>query len=393
MRKCSTPSCNENCLKHRTKCQACCSKVQQEQNKIRYAKKRHDQQRPFCSDCGTNRALIDRKKCSKCRKKKPTEHKVDKLLHTRVGVYGVYYAEYLLRSQYCRLLSINAYEEVLKVPKDLAGNVEIDAKNELYIVIGEKDCRDKSAMNSLGTEFVEILKQDLEKIIEPSIKAKIREDFEDNRELACHSRAILYAESSAPQMIHMDTDTDEYQVIVVLSAGTNPEKTHPCTLVIPYEETKEEYDKSVESAVNFLLGSHNHNNSKIRGLQEIAYFRQFFQPREQIMNSIVSCNPEGKWSVGTISILKGGVAHCAPAHDSPRIVLFLVFSSMNASAWYDSESQITPWSAISDHLLYKVQGEDTKILIEAHKRVMGEWGEDPRSLKHPSYQHELKNMS
>ena len=396
-RKCSTTGCNEICLKQRTKCKGCCSKLQQAQNKSRYAKKRcHEQQSSICSDCGTNRAEPDRRKCSKCRKKKPSENErvvnyIDKLGHTRVGVYGPYYAEYLLRSQYCRLLSFNAFEEASKVLKDIPGNVRIDAKQELYIVVDESDSRSNNAMNSLRPEFLETLKKDLETIIEPSIKGKIREDFQDNRILSCHSRAIIYEKSSEyPQMTHMDTDSDEYMVIVLLSAGKQPEETHPCTLIIPHEKTEEEYKYSVERAAKFVLGSH--RNSQLRGWRDIAYFRHFLQPREEIMKSVVSCNSEEKWSVGTVSIMKGGVVHCAPAHDSPRIVLFLVFSPTNASSWYQSEHQITPWTAISDHMLYKAQGEDEKILREAHTRVMSDWGKDPRSKTHLSYLQDLQNM-
>ena len=153
--------------------------------------------------------------------------------------------------------------------------------------------------------------------------------------------------------------------------------------MIPQETTSEQFNQNVNAATEFLLGTNNNSGDRLE--QEITYYRQFLQPREHLCKSLVPCNPQGNWSVGTISIMRGGVIHCAPAHEGPRIVLFLVYSPTNASTRYDRDTQITPWSVISDTFLYK-ESEVSEKIKATHKRVMKDWGKDAHCRSHHSYQ-------
>lgn len=313
--------------------------------------------------------------------------------YTRIGVKGCYYTESLLN---CKLLTFNAFSEVSKVSQNVSGLKEIDAKNELYLVFDTRN-KDAEATNALGKQFLDTLKHDLEKVIDPFVKSKIKKVFKDSNKHERHAEALIYADSSKyPQVSHMDTDYDEYQVLVVLSAKDTHSQAkeiekHPCTLVIPQETSLEQLNQTVNNATEFLLGQDDSSDSSERTWQEITYYRHLLQPREQMFTSLVPCNPQGYWFVGTISIMKGGVVHCAPAHEDPRIVLFLVYSPTNASARYDRETQITPWSVISDTFRYKAGASEALKKIEAtHKRVMEDWGKDAHCRSHHSYQSDLE---
>lgn len=395
MSKCAI--CEEPCHTGRTKCKKCCFTLQKEQNKANYKRMKQSDNRPICNVPGCVRLVEPyRPVCSTHKKQKTKVKTNEQKPYKRVGVDGCYYAEYLLD---CKLLTFNAFSEVSKVSQNLSGHKNIDSKNEVYLVFDAHN-KDAEATNAMGETFRDTLKHDLKEVIDPFVKGKIKKDFNDSNRHAGHAEALIYADSSQyPQISHMDTEYDEYQVLMVLSAkdaqSRNQEQhqeteKHPCTLVIPQETNSEQFNQNVDTATEFLLGKNNSGDSSGRDWQEITYYRHLLQPREQLCNSLVPCNPQGNWSVGTISIMKGGVVHCAPAHEGPRIVLFLVYSPTNASARYDRDTQITPWSVISDTFLYKAGVSSVSKKIKAtHKKVMDDWGKDPRCRSHHSYQNDL----
>ena len=91
----------------------------------------------------------------------------------------------------------------------------------------------------------------------------------------------------------------------------------------------------------------------------------------------VSTEEDSCWSPSTLTCLKGGLVHGAPAHEDPRMVLFFVATPKQASEKYASNSQFHTWSAIQDVLMK----EDTNLsdpqkienLKDVHMRVMIDW--------------------
>lgn len=130
-------------------------------------------------------------------------------------------------------------------------------------------------------------------------------------------------------------------------------------------------DISVEAASRFLGITLTEQSLSAK------YHRNLFQNRLDLKDHMkpLSKNTDGLWSPSTLSCLRGGVVHGAPAHDKPRMVLFFVATPNNASARYGSNSQFHTWSAIST-VLMEEEGKasnDLKSLKEAHARVMVDW--------------------
>eukprot|EP00976_Prorocentrum_cordatum_P017657 355651-Prorocentrum_minimum.AAC.1 len=363
---------------------------------VRALRSLNDGVRKICGICETKQVEFARKVCSMCksRNRRIKSKLVNRVTHTLSGaVVGCYYAEVSTTTP-CASLEFDAFAEVSRVNVSVVpGCTRIDAKHSLYVICDHnerttRDSRPAQAFETLGPAFREALLSDLREVLFPLVQTHLRETFRDRRSFTMHSAALLYASSSEhAQIPHLDADADEYQVFVVLRASASSASAYPCTLVHPHETTVDQYEQSVHRAETFVGGG-----APRLGWQEISYFRHLLQPRADLLSALRPARSDGAagWAAGTVAIMKGGVVHCAPAHDTPRVVLFFVATATTASSVYDSDSQVHPWSVLSDTLIPKaVTPETQKALRATHRRVMRDWKLDERSRTNHSYQRDL----